>query len=48
MFKDAVADELICVSPCVLSKGVLPMKVDKDPDNGVRPPSTRATLHPRW
>src|SRR5262245_56266038 len=32
MFKDAVADELIRSSPCVLRKGVLPKKVDKDPE----------------
>ena len=32
MFGDAVADELIATTPCVLRKGVLPKKVDKDPD----------------
>jgi integrase len=32
MFGDAVADELITNTPCVLRKGVLPKKVDKDPD----------------
>ena len=32
MFGDAIADELIATSPCVLRKGVLPKKVDKDPD----------------
>jgi len=32
MFGDAVADQLIQISPCVLRKGVLPKKVDKDPD----------------
>ena len=32
MFGDAMADELITTSPCVLRKGVLPKKVDKDPD----------------
>jgi hypothetical protein len=32
MFKDAVADELIRSSPCVLRKGVLPKKMDKDPE----------------
>ncbi len=32
LFKDAVADELIRSSPCVLRKGVLPKKVDKDPE----------------
>ena len=32
MFSDAVADELIPKSPCVLRKGVLPKKVDKDPE----------------
>jgi integrase len=31
MFKCAVADELIEVSPCVLVKGDLPKKTDKDP-----------------
>jgi integrase len=31
MFRDAVADELLDVSPCVLRKGVLPKKADKDP-----------------
>jgi len=32
MFGDAIADELITTTPCVLRKGVLPKKVDKDPD----------------
>lgn len=32
MFNDAIAEELIQVSPCVVRKGVLPKKVDKDPD----------------
>jgi integrase len=32
MFGDAIADELIATTPCVLRKGVLPKKVDKDPD----------------
>jgi integrase len=32
MFADAIADELITATPCVLRKGVLPKKVDKDPD----------------
>jgi integrase len=32
MFGDAIADELITATPCVLRKGVLPKKVDKDPD----------------
>jgi integrase len=31
MFRTAVADELIIATPCVLPKGVLPKKVDKDP-----------------
>jgi integrase len=31
MFRAAVADELIVATPCVLAKGVLPKKVDKDP-----------------
>ena len=31
MFRTAVADELIVASPCVLARGVLPKKVDKDP-----------------
>jgi integrase len=31
MFRSAVADELIIATPCVLAKGVLPKKVDKDP-----------------
>ncbi len=32
MFSDAVADQHIQISPCVVRKGVLPKKVDKDPD----------------
>ena len=32
LFGDAIADELITATPCVLRKGVLPKKVDKDPD----------------
>src|SRR5581483_11521322 len=32
MFKDAMADELIRSSPCVLRKGVLPKKADKNPE----------------
>ena len=32
MFGDAMADELITTTPCVLRKGVLPKKVDKDPE----------------
>ena len=31
MFHNAVADELIESTPCVLQRGVLPKKVDKDP-----------------
>jgi integrase len=31
MFEDAVADELIPSNPCVLKRGELPPKVDKDP-----------------
>jgi integrase len=31
MFRTAVADELLIATPCVLSKGILPKKVDKDP-----------------
>jgi integrase len=31
MFRDAVADELLLATPCVLRKGVLPKKADKDP-----------------
>jgi integrase len=31
MFRDAVAEGLITSTPCVLRKGVLPPKVDKDP-----------------
>lgn len=31
MFRTAVADEVIDVAPCVLARGVLPKKVDKDP-----------------
>jgi integrase len=31
MFRNAVADELILATPCVLAPGVLPKKVDKDP-----------------
>jgi hypothetical protein len=31
-FNDAMAEELIEVSPCVVRKGVLPKKVDEDPD----------------
>jgi integrase len=31
MFRSGVADELIMATPCVLSKGVLPKKADKDP-----------------
>lgn len=30
MFRDAVIDELIIASPCVLARGELPAKVDKD------------------
>jgi hypothetical protein len=32
MFRTAIADELIESTPCVLSRGVLPKKVDKDPE----------------
>jgi integrase len=32
LFKSAIIDELIDASPCVLTRGVLPKKVDKDPD----------------
>ena len=32
MFHDAVAFEVIDVTPCVLERGVLPKKVDKDPN----------------
>ncbi len=32
MFRDAVVDELIKASPCVLKRGELPPKVDKDPE----------------
>jgi integrase len=32
MFRTAVADELIIATPCVLTKGILPKKVDKDPN----------------
>jgi len=32
MFRDAVVEELIEVSPCVLPRGELPPKVDKDPE----------------
>jgi len=32
MFRDAVADEVIEASPCVLRRGDLPGKVDKDPE----------------
>ena len=32
MFRDAVVDEIIDANPCVLSKGVLPKKEDKDPE----------------
>jgi integrase len=32
MFRDAVADEIIEASPCVLRRGELPGKVDKDPE----------------
>ena len=31
MFRSAVADELIAATPCVIAKGILPKKVDKDP-----------------
>jgi integrase len=31
MFRTAVADEVIAATPCVLARGVLPKKVDKDP-----------------
>jgi integrase len=31
LFEDAVADELIDHSPCVLKRGELPRKIDKDP-----------------
>lgn len=31
MFRDAVVEELIESSPCVLPRGDLPPKVDKDP-----------------
>ena len=31
MFRDAVADGLIATTPCVLRRGVLPKKLDKDP-----------------
>ncbi len=31
MFADAVADELIDTNPCVLKRGELPKKIDKDP-----------------
>ena len=32
LFRTAIADELIDSTPCVLTKGVLPKKVDKDPN----------------
>ena len=31
MFRDAVADGLVATTPCVLRRGVLPKKADKDP-----------------
>ena len=31
MFRTAVADELIQFTPCVVARGILPKKVDKDP-----------------
>jgi len=31
LFRTAIAEELLDASPCVLTKGVLPKKVDKDP-----------------
>jgi integrase len=31
MFRDAVADEVIENTPCVIRKGILPKKTDKDP-----------------
>jgi integrase len=31
MFKTAMADELLDTNPCILPKGTLPKKVDKDP-----------------
>ena len=31
MFNDAVADELISATPCVIKRGELPKKIDKDP-----------------
>jgi integrase len=31
MFRTAVADEVIAATPCVLARGILPKKVDKDP-----------------
>lgn len=31
LFHEAVTDELIAATPCVLKKGVLPKKIDKDP-----------------
>ncbi len=32
MFHDAVVDELIATNPCVLKRGELPGKIDKDPE----------------
>jgi integrase len=32
MFRSAVAQEVIAATPCVLERGVLPKKVDKDPE----------------
>jgi integrase len=31
MFRTAVADEVIAATPCVLARGILPKKADKDP-----------------
>jgi hypothetical protein len=31
LFRTAVVEELIDASPCVVARGVLPKKVDKDP-----------------
>ncbi len=32
VFRTAIAEELIDATPCVLTKGILPKKVDKDPE----------------
>lgn len=44
MFRDAVAEELILANPCVLKRGELPQKKDKDPSFRRRAVFTRGEI----